>query len=89
LTDGSVGDVIFFNGFARSGFVLDINSDITAIKNVCRKDPECKNAALILGAGLVKYHVINAANSIGGFDYACYINNGYEYEGSYAGAKPE
>lgn len=34
LTDGSVGDMLYFHSYKRSGFVLDINEDIRRINDL-------------------------------------------------------
>ena len=44
---------------------------------------------MILGAGLVKHAILNAHLYRNGADYAVYINNAQEFDGSDAGALPE
>jgi len=43
----------------------------------------------LLGAGVIKHHILNANMFRNGADYAVYINNSSEYDGSDSGATPE
>ncbi|MCC6020131.1 MAG: deoxyhypusine synthase [Thermoproteaceae archaeon] len=47
-----------------------------------------KMAALIVGGGISKHHVIWWAQFKGGLDYAVYITTAVEYDGSLSGARP-
>ncbi|TPX53794.1 hypothetical protein SeMB42_g00597 [Synchytrium endobioticum] len=87
LTDGSLGDMIYFHSYRNPGLIIDIVSDIRSINNqaVFAK----KTGAIILGGGLVKHHIANANLMRNGADYAVYINTGQEYDGSDAGARPD
>jgi len=84
LTDGSIGDMIFFHGFKNTPLVLDIVADLRALNLSAMKAP--RSGSLILGGGLVKHHISNANLMRNGADYAVYINTGNEWEGSDAGA---
>jgi len=44
---------------------------------------------IILGAGIIKHSILNAHLYRDGADYAVYINNAQEFDGSEAGALPE
>ena len=48
-----------------------------------------KTAALCLGAGLPKHHVLNANAWRLGVDYCVYINTAQEFDGCDSGALPE
>ncbi|TPX36695.1 hypothetical protein SmJEL517_g01225 [Synchytrium microbalum] len=87
LTDGSLGDMIYFHSYRNPGLVIDIASDIRSINNqaVFAK----KTGVIILGGGVVKHHISNANLMRNGADYAVYINTGAEYDGSDAGARPD
>nr|KAJ3417530.1 hypothetical protein HK105_001015 [Polyrhizophydium stewartii] len=87
LTDGSLGDMIYFHSFKNPGLVIDIASDIRAINNeaVFAK----KTGMIILGGGVIKHHICNANLMRNGADYAVYINTGQEFDGSDAGARPD
>ncbi|CAG8653030.1 16145_t:CDS:2 [Funneliformis caledonium] len=87
LTDGSLGDLIYFHTFKNPGLVIDIVSDIRSINQqaVFAK----KTGVIILGGGLVKHHICNANLMRNGADYAVYINTGQEFDGSDSGARPD
>ncbi|KAI8929679.1 DHS-like NAD/FAD-binding domain-containing protein [Entophlyctis helioformis] len=87
LTDGSLGDMIYFHTFRNPGLVIDIASDIRAINDeaVFAK----KTGMIILGGGVIKHHICNANLMRNGADYAVYINTGQEFDGSDAGARPD
>jgi deoxyhypusine synthase len=54
LTDGSVGDMLYFHSYKRPGFILDINEDIRRINDLAIRS-HC-TGQVILGGGLVKHH---------------------------------
>lgn len=89
LTDGSIGDMLFFHTFKASPqqLRLDIVADIRAINSMSM---EANRAGmLILGGGLIKHHICNACLMRNGADYAVFINTGQEFDGSDAGARPD
>ncbi|KAF9899795.1 hypothetical protein BX616_002842 [Lobosporangium transversale] len=87
LTDGSLGDMIYFHSYKSPGLIIDIVSDIRAMNNqaVFAK----KTGVIILGGGVVKHHICNANLMRNGADYAVFINTGQEFDGSDAGARPD
>ncbi|KAG9307808.1 hypothetical protein G9A89_023373 [Geosiphon pyriformis] len=87
LTDGSIGDMIYFHSFKNPGLIIDIASDIYSINNqaVFAK----KTGVIILGGGVVKHHICNANLMRNGTDFAVYVNTGQEFDGSDSGAKPD
>lgn len=89
LTDGSIGDMLFFHTFKASPqrFRLDIVSDIRRINLMSME--ASRAGMLILGGGLIKHHICNACLMRNGADYAVYINTGQEFDGSDAGARPD
>ena len=50
LTDGSIGDMLYFHAFKRPGLVLNIVHDIRARKA----------GMIILGGGVCKHQIANA-----------------------------
>lgn len=48
-----------------------------------------KTGVIILGSGIVKHSILNANMLRNGADYAVYINNSQEFDGSDAGALPD
>jgi deoxyhypusine synthase len=89
LTDGSLGDMLFFHSFRSSPkrLLVDLVSDIRRI-NKMSMDAE-RAGMIILGGGVIKHHIANACLMRNGADYAVYINTGQEFDGSDAGARPD
>jgi len=58
LTDGSIGDMIYFHSFRSPGFVLDIVQDIRTLNEMSRKSK--KAGMIILGGGVCKHQIANA-----------------------------
>lgn len=87
ITDGSLGDMIYFFKSKHPDFVLDIAQDIWEMNNssIGKK----KTGMLVLGGGVVKHHIANANMFRNGADYAVYINDAIEGNGSDAGALPD
>lgn len=89
LTDGSLGDMLYFHTFKSSPQVLDISitRDIRRINDIAMG---AKRAGMIiLGGGLVKHHIANACLMRNGAESAVYINTAQEFDGSDAGARPD
>ncbi|KAL8663171.1 MAG: hypothetical protein Q9202_004103 [Teloschistes flavicans] len=89
LTDGSLGDMLFFHRYKTSPQELDINitDDIYNINSLAMK---AKRAGMIiLGGGVVKHHIANACLMRNGAESAVYINTAQEFDGSDAGARPD
>lgn len=89
LTDGSLGDMLFFHTFKASPLQIkiDIVADIRRINSMSMA--ATRAGMIILGGGLVKHHIANACLMRNGADYAVYINTGQEFDGSDAGARPD
>ncbi|ETP50699.1 deoxyhypusine synthase [Phytophthora nicotianae P10297] len=88
LTDGSIGDMIYFHSYRNEGLVLDIASDIRRMNDHTIRAPG-KTGVIILGGGMVKHHILNANLMRNGADYAVFVNTGQEFDGSDAGARPD
>lgn len=87
LTDGALGDNIYFYSLNNKNFTIDIVEDTKSLNN---STLGLKSSGLIiLGAGIVKHAILNANMLRNGADYAVYINTAQEYDGSDAGALPE
>ncbi|CAG2182729.1 unnamed protein product, partial [Oppiella nova] len=87
LTDGSLGDMIYFHTFRNPGLVIDIVQDIRRINTMAVKAR--KSGMVILGGGLVKHHICNANLMRNGADFSVFINTANEFDGSDAGARPD
>lgn len=87
LTDGSLGDMIFFHSYKHPGLVLDIVEDLRLINT--RAIFARKTGMIILGGGLVKHHIANANLMRNGADFSVYVNTAQEFDGSDSGAQPD
>ena len=58
LTDGSIGDMIYFHSFRSPGLVVDIVGDIRALNELARKSK--KAGMIVLGGGVCKHQIANA-----------------------------
>lgn len=89
LTDGSLGDMLYFHTFKSSPHVLDI-SITRDIRNINDIAMHAKRAGMIiLGGGVVKHHIANACLMRNGAESAVFINTAQEFDGSDAGARPD
>jgi deoxyhypusine synthase len=89
LTDGSLGDMLYFHTFKTSPQQLkvDIVEDIRRINTMAVR---AKRAGMIiLGGGVIKHHIANACLMRNGAESAVYINTAQEFDGSDAGARPD
>ncbi|KAF5481900.1 hypothetical protein F2P56_002512 [Juglans regia] len=89
LTDGSLGDMLYFHSFRSPGLVVDIVQDIRAINGEAVHASPRKTGMIILGGGLPKHHICNANMMRNGADYAVFINTAQEFDGSDSGARPD
>lgn len=89
LTDGSIGDMLFFHTFKSSPKQLriDLVADIRRINKMAMA--ATRAGMIILGGGVIKHHICNACLMRNGADYAVFINTGQEFDGSDAGARPD
>lgn len=87
LTDGSIGDMMFFNNFRNPGLIVDILADVVKLNKIALHAK--KTGMIILGGGVIKHHICNANLMRNGADYSVYINTAQEFDGSDAGARPD
>ncbi len=87
LTDGSMGDMLYFHSYENPDFKLDDIQDIRKLHDITITAK--KTGLIILGGGVVKHHILNSNMMRNGADYAVYINTGQEYDGSDSGARPD
>ncbi len=85
ITDGSVGYNIWELAQDKD-FKFDLLKDETLLSDLVWNSK--KRAALILGGGISKHHVIWWNQFKDGLDYAVYITTAQEYDGSLSGAQP-
>lgn len=58
LTDGSLGDMMYFHAHRNPGLVVDILSDLKRLNTMAVK--ALNSGVIILGGGLIKHHICNA-----------------------------
>ncbi|KAK3068327.1 Deoxyhypusine synthase [Teratosphaeriaceae sp. CCFEE 6253] len=89
LTDGSLGDMLYFHTFKASPAQvrIDIVEDIRRINTIAVKAK--RTGMIVLGGGIVKHHIANANLMRNGAESAVYINTANEFDGSDAGARPD
>lgn len=87
LTDGSIGDMIFFHSYKNGGLIVDLVQDIRKINRMAMN--ASASGMIILGGGVVKHHIANANLMRNGADFSVYVNTGQEFDGSDAGASPD
>ncbi|OMO90123.1 Deoxyhypusine synthase [Corchorus olitorius] len=89
LTDGSLGDMLYFHSFRSPGLIIDVVQDIRSMNSEAVHASPRKTGMIILGGGLPKHHICNANMMRNGADYAVYINTAQEFDGSDSGARPD
>ncbi|CCI49771.1 unnamed protein product [Albugo candida] len=87
ITDGSIGDMIYFHSYRNAGLVIDLVSDIRLLNDIAIH--ATKTGVIILGGGIVKHHILNANLMRNGADFSVFVNTGQEFDGSDAGARPD
>ncbi|XP_043480314.1 probable deoxyhypusine synthase [Leptopilina heterotoma] len=87
LTDGSLGDMMYFHSFRNPGLVVDILSDLRRLNTMSVK--AVSTGIIIIGGGVVKHHICNANLMRNGADYSVFINTSSEFDGSDSGARPD
>ncbi|EDS38676.1 deoxyhypusine synthase [Culex quinquefasciatus] len=87
LTDGSLGDMMYFHSFRNPGLVLDIISDLRRLNTMAVK--AVNSGIIIVGGGVIKHHICNANLMRNGADYSVFINTASEFDGSDSGARPD
>ena len=87
ISDGAIGDNIYFFKINNPEFEMDLTEDIKLLDDSAFGLK--KTGVIILGAGLVKHAILNTNMLRNGADYSVYINTAQEFDGSDAGAMPE
>ncbi|CAI0418488.1 unnamed protein product, partial [Linum tenue] len=89
LTDGSLGDMLYFHSFRNPGLIVDIVQDIRSMNGEAVHATPRKTGIIVLGGGLPKHHICNANMMRNGADYAVFVNTAQEFDGSDSGAQPD
>ena len=74
ITDGSLGDMMYFHSYKRPEFVCDVVADIRAINDIAVRAPS--TGMIILGGGVIKHHTCNANLMRNGAEFSVFINTG-------------
>lgn len=89
ITDGSIGDMLFFHSYKSPGLRVDVVEDIRRINDMAMRAAPRKTGMIILGGGVPKHHICNANLMRNGADFAVYVNTAQEFDGSDSGARPD
>ena len=85
ITDGSIGDMIFFFSYKNDGFVLDLVQDCIEIEELAYESEIV--GCIFVGAGIAQHHILNSMKRRGGCDYCAMINTSIECDASDAGSE--
>ncbi len=92
ITDGSLGDMLFFHTYKRAegtALAIDVVGDVRAMNDEALKATPRKTGVLVLGGGLPKHHAFNANLMRNGADFAVVVSTAQEFDGSDSGARPD
>lgn len=89
LTDGSIGDMLYFHSYKRPGLICDIVADVRLMNDLAINASPRKTGMIILGGGLPKHHINNANLMRNGADFAVIVSTAQEFDGSDSGARPD
>jgi len=87
ITDGSLGDMLFFHSYRNPGLTVDILGDLRIINQLAMKS--VNTGMIILGGGLIKHHICNANLMRNGANFSLFVNAANEFDGSDSGARPD
>ncbi|RNF19005.1 putative deoxyhypusine synthase [Trypanosoma conorhini] len=88
FVDGDVMNFVLATEKSTSAVLkLDLVPDIYRLNALAMRSQ--RSGMIILGGGVVKHHVCNANLMRNGADFTVFINNGQEFDGSDAGARPD
>lgn len=87
LTDGSIGDLFYFQRQKHPDFYIDIVGDHQKIVELALSYE--KTGAIVLGGGVPKHYVLNSNIFKDGLDYAVYISTATEYDASDSGGNQQ
>jgi deoxyhypusine synthase len=89
ITDGSIGDMLYFHSYRRPGLRIDLVEDIRRMNDTAMRASPRRTGMLLLGGGVPKHHINNANLMRNGADFAVMVNTAQEFDGSDSGAKPD
>lgn len=86
ITDGSLGDMLYFFSYKRR-LNVEIVQDLRLLNSISTRS--AASGMIICGGGLIKHHTCNANLMRNGAEYAVYINTATDFDGSDSGASPD
>lgn len=87
ITDGSIGDMLYFHTYTNPGLKLDIIEDIRLMNT--QAVYAANTGMIIIGGGLIKHHICNANLMRNGANFSVFINTAQPFDGSDSGATPD
>ena len=89
LTDGSMGDMMFFHSFRKKGLIIDVLPDVGRLRDLVAGATEGLGV-LMVGTGLPKHHVLRACRMAQrpATDVVL-ITTGHLHEGGVSSCNPE
>ena len=87
ITDGAIGDMSTFIRRRNRNFAIDVIKDHYVITNLMQNTD--KACCIILGGGIAKHYLLNAAIFRDGFEYSIYLTTANEFDGSDSGGNQE
>ncbi len=87
ITDGAIGDMSTFIKRKNKNFIIDSVKDHLKITDLIQNTK--KTGCIILGGGIAKHYLLNAAIFKDGFEYSIYITTANEFDGSDSGGNQE
>jgi deoxyhypusine synthase len=87
ITDGTIGDISVLFKRKHPDFSIDITNENQVLTQKLMDEDTC--GSLILGGGLSKHFLMNAAIFRDGFDYSIYLTTATYFDGSDSGGNQE
>lgn len=87
ITDGAIGDTLFYHSYKNPGMRVDLVEDIQRMDLLALF--AVNSGVILLGGGTSKHHILNANTMRNGANFSVFVNTGHDYDGSDSGAKPD
>lgn len=86
LTDGSLGDIMYFHSYKSPGLVMDVISDLRRLNSMAQK--AIHSGMLIVGGGVVKHHICNANLMVSCSRLKNYCKCKFKFKFCFSGMEP-
>ncbi len=87
MTDGAIGDMAVFYRRKNKDFAIDSTKDNEVLSKILMETEKC--GSIILGGGIAKHFLLNAAIFRDGFDSSVYLTTAASFDGSDSGGNQE